>query len=131
MAPNTETGSASSAHLVVLEGTLSSNPVERKLPSGTTLVILEVSSRAADGQRLTSPVVSEDLAVANYRKGDLVLVLGVVRRRFFRAGGITASRTEVVADAVVSAVDRRARKRLGTRALGLLQVALGPEARER
>jgi len=29
------------------------------------------------------------------------VVIGHVRRRFFRAGGVTASRTEIVADKVV------------------------------
>jgi single-strand DNA-binding protein len=33
--------------------------------------------------------------------GTDVLVVGRVRRRFFRAGGVTQSRTEVVASAVV------------------------------
>jgi len=32
-----------------------------------------------------------------------MLVVGRVRRRFFRAGGSTQSRTEVVAEAVVNA----------------------------
>jgi single-strand DNA-binding protein len=37
-------------------------------------------------------------------QGDEIVVLGRVRRRFFRtAGGTTASRTEVVADRVVPA----------------------------
>jgi single-strand DNA-binding protein len=35
--------------------------------------------------------------------GDEVVVVGRVRRRFFRAGGATASRTEVVAAKVVPA----------------------------
>ncbi len=39
-----------------------------------------------------------------------VLVVGRVRRRFFRAGGVTQSRTEVVADAVVP-VRQKARVR--------------------
>jgi hypothetical protein len=34
-------------------------------------------------------------------------VTGRVRRRFYRAGGATRSRTEVVADAVVAAADGR------------------------
>lgn len=36
-----------------------------------------------------------------------MVVLGRVRRRFFRAGGATASRTEVVAEMVLAARDRR------------------------
>jgi single-strand DNA-binding protein len=36
-----------------------------------------------------------------WASGTDVLVVGRVRRRFFRAGGVTQSRTEVVASAVV------------------------------
>jgi single-strand DNA-binding protein len=35
--------------------------------------------------------------------GAEVVVVGTVRRRFFRVGGATQSRTEVVADAVIPA----------------------------
>jgi single-strand DNA-binding protein len=38
---------------------------------------------------------------AQLAPGTEVLVLGRVRRRFFRAGGFTQSRTEVVAEKVV------------------------------
>jgi len=34
-------------------------------------------------------------------------VTGEVRRRFYRAGGVTQSRTEVVADALIPARQRR------------------------
>ena len=39
--------------------------------------------------------------------GDEVVVVGRVRRRFFRAGGATASRVEVEAEVVARARDRR------------------------
>jgi single-strand DNA-binding protein len=42
-------------------------------------------------------------SAATFAAGDDVVVVGRVRRRFFRAGGATASRTEVVADRVVPA----------------------------
>jgi hypothetical protein len=42
-------------------------------------------------------------AASSLKVGDDVVVVGRVRRRFFRAGGATASRTEVVAAAVVPA----------------------------
>ncbi|MGE0796473.1 MAG: hypothetical protein AB7O29_14165, partial [Acidimicrobiia bacterium] len=38
--------------------------------------------------------------------GEDVVVAGRVRRRFFRAGGVIQSRTEVVADQVVAARQR-------------------------
>jgi single-strand DNA-binding protein len=52
-----------------------------------------------------------------------VVVTGRVRRRFFRAGGYTQSRTEVVADAVVPT---RRRKRVDA----VLEAVLEPLAGE-
>jgi len=49
--------------------------------------------------------------------GDEVVVTGRVRRRFYRAGGATQSRTEVVAHAVVRAGDGRRVRRLVDQAL--------------
>ena len=86
--------------LAVLVGTLSSDPVEQTLPSGSVLLRYEVTVRdraPAD----TVPVAWVDprrppsLAV-----GDRVVVVGRVRRRFFRAGGATRSATEVLATSV-------------------------------
>jgi single-strand DNA-binding protein len=39
----------------------------------------------------------------DYDAGDEIVVVGRVRRRFFRSGGATQSRTEVVVDALVPA----------------------------
>ena len=39
--------------------------------------------------------------------GEGIVVVGKVARRFFRAGGATQSRTEVVADEVIAATNRR------------------------
>jgi single-strand DNA-binding protein len=50
-------------------------------------------------------------------EGTELLVTGRVRRRFFRAGGATQSRTEVVAEAVVVATDQRRVRRAIDRAL--------------
>jgi single-strand DNA-binding protein len=47
-------------------------------------------------------------AEAGFEAGDEVVVVGAVRRRFFRAGGATQSRTEVVASAVLKATQRKA-----------------------
>ena len=47
-------------------------------------------------------------SAAGLEAGAEVVIVGTVRRRFFRAGGATQSRTEVVADRVVPA--RRTRE---------------------
>lgn len=83
-------------NLVILEGTLSSAPRESTLPSGTVVANWEVTT-SVDGKAQSVPVQWDQLtkALSRVREGDSVVVLGSVRRRFFRAGGSTASRTEV------------------------------------
>jgi single-strand DNA-binding protein len=86
--------------LAVIVGTLSSDPVHQDLPSGSRLVRYEVTVRdrtPAD----TVPVTWFDPArPPKLAEGDRVVVVGRVRRRFFRAGGATRSATEVVATSV-------------------------------
>ena len=93
-------------NLVVLRGVLSRDPEVRELPSGDALVAYDVTVRpeapAGEAPRAESvPVAWFDppAAATAMAAGDEVVVVGRVRRRFFRAGGATASRTEVVADA--------------------------------
>jgi single-strand DNA-binding protein len=111
---------ASSDHLVLIEGVLSSEPARRELPSGTVLTMLEITSRGGGRRRLSTPVSVEGEQFVELAKGDAVVILGVVRRRFFRAAGATASRTEVVAEVIVRASDRRGRGRIMRRCEGLL-----------
>ena len=99
-------------NVVVLRGVLSRDPERRELPSGDLLAALEVTIRpeAADagGARPRAesvPVAWFDppAALARMAAGDEVVVVGRVRRRFFRTGAATLSRTEVVAERVVLA----------------------------
>ncbi len=86
--------------LAVVVGTLSSDPVSHALPSGSQLVRYEVTVRdqaPAD----TVPVAWLDpTRPPSLATGDRVIVVGRVRRRFFRAGGVTRSSTEVAASSV-------------------------------
>jgi single-strand DNA-binding protein len=89
-------------NVVVLRGVLSRAPEERSLPSGR-LVTYEVTVREPDQPARTAPVAwpSAPKRALSFGAGDHVVVVGRVNRRFFRAGGATQSRTEVVADAVL------------------------------
>ncbi|MGH9183919.1 MAG: single-stranded DNA-binding protein [Acidimicrobiales bacterium] len=92
-------------NVVVLGGHLSRPPERRQLPSGDGLVAYEVTVPRA-GQRAESvPVVwfGAPATAVDLEPGAGVVVVGRVRRRFFRAGGATQSRTEVVAERVVPA----------------------------
>lgn len=100
-------------NVVVLIGTLSRDPQEVSLPSGDRLVQFEVTTRSGERPADSAPVVWFDppAAALALGAGDDVVVRGRVRRRFFRAGGFTQSRTEVVADKVIPA--RQAKRSRG------------------
>ena len=103
----TSVPASAGVNVVVLAGRLSSAPVERSLVSGSVLWSLEVTTEI-DGGSCSVPVVWFDPPAAPVLDaGDVVLVRGTVRRRFFRSAGGTQSRTEVRADEVVAAADRR------------------------
>lgn len=99
-------GSGSS---VVLHGRVTAAPVERQLPSGTTMVSFRVSVRRQPtplgrGSRQASDWVDCVAAggavrrsVTSWQAGDLVEVHGVLRRRFVRGDGPASSRLEVEA----------------------------------
>lgn len=93
--------SALGVNVVVLRGVVTSGPVERELPNGDVVTSLDVATQTVEG-RLLVPVVAVDQTVS-VDEGDEVVVLGQVRRRFFRAGSGVQSRTEVVAGKVIRA----------------------------
>lgn len=105
-------------NVVVLRGTVSSEPRHRELPSGSGVTQIEVTTRSTD--LTTSVPVAVHGRQVTCRPGDEIVVVGTVQRRFFRAGGVTQSRTEVVAERVVSAKRRRDSDRAIERAAELL-----------
>jgi single-strand DNA-binding protein len=96
-------------NVVVVAGRLSRPAEQRVLPSGERLVAIQVtvdrtgSKDEAAGRAETVPVVWFDppASAGTLDVEESVVVVGRVRRRFFRAAGSTQSRTEVVAEAVV------------------------------
>ena len=90
-------------NVVIIQGRLSRPAEERVLPSGDRLVQLELTIARSSEKAESAPVVWFD-APASARELDVdeeVVVVGRVRRRFFRTAGGTQSRTEVVAEQVV------------------------------
>ncbi len=96
-----------SANEVRLVGRLAADPQLRELPSGDSVWNLRVvvarplpSGKEKPRQRVDSlecAVWTGRLKknVEGWSAGDVVDVSGALRRRFFRAGGATASRVEV------------------------------------
>ena len=98
-------------NLVVLEGGVTRDPDERQLASGQVVLSFDLAVASDAGPPESVPISWPDpdrrVPVA---AGLELVVVGRVRRRFFRAGGATQSRTEVVAARVVP-VRQRARAR--------------------
>src|SRR5687767_3933601 len=101
-------------NLVVLRGALSRPPEVRDLRSGDVVVSYDVTVPGREGAAAESvPVVwfAPPAGAAELAADTQVVVVGRVRRRFFRAGGSTQSRTEVVADKVIPARRAKAAER--------------------
>ena len=92
-------------NVVVLIGRLARPATLRQLPSGSMLVEYQLTVPRPGARADSVPVVWEDppTSAADHDTDDEVVVVGRVRRRFFRVGARTESRTEVVAEKVVPA----------------------------
>ncbi len=101
-------------NLVLLRGHLSSQPQSRVLASGSVLWSFEVTTPTDDGTWSVPVAWFDPPAEPAFSAGDAVVVAGAVRRRFFRTGEATQSRTEVVATEVLpAAASRRVQKLVG------------------
>lgn len=91
------------SNLTVLTGTVTAAPTRRALPSGADVVNFDVATHV-EGETATVPIAwydPSDTALSSFDAGEEIVVIGSVRRRFFRVGGQTQSRTEVVASTLV------------------------------
>lgn len=102
-----------SSNLVVLHGTVTKEVEERTLAAGTLVAQFDVTTPIDDGGKLSNislPVSWLDPSATDMSLvvvGEAVVVIGSVRRRFFRVGGMTQSRTEVVVDTLIPARRRK------------------------
>lgn len=101
-------------NVTVVTGHLSRPPERRTLPSGDDLVGFEVTVDGPEERAESVPVVwpSAPPSAASLEAGAAVVVVGRVRRRFFRTAQGTQSRTEVVAERVLPARQAAAARRL-------------------
>ena len=114
-----------SFNVAIVRGACSSPPELRVLPSKQRLAQIQVTTRV-DGRAMSVPVsvIDPPAWLEELDTGDELVVLGAVRRRFFRAGGTTASRVEIEAEVVCRGRDRRRSRGLRRRVEELLE-ALG------
>lgn len=101
---------AQGCNLTILRGRVARPPVARDLPERGPVLGYElaVPIPGSVGRSETVPVVWSPNGAPAIGEGEEVVVLGRVRRRFFRSGGVVQSRTEVVAEQVLT-VRQRAR----------------------
>jgi single-stranded DNA-binding protein len=99
-------------NVVVLSGHLSSAPQRRTLASGSELWSFEVTTPTEDGSWSVPVAWFDPAAEPAFSAGDEVVVVGAVKRRFFRGAAGTQSRTEVVATDIVSVSARQRVKKL-------------------
>ena len=99
---------AESFNVAIVRGVCSSPPEVRVLPSEQRLAQLQLTTRV-DGRAMSVPVsvIDPPAWLEALDTGAEIVVLGSVRRRFFRAGGATASRVEIEAEVVCQGRDRR------------------------
>jgi len=92
-------------NIAVVRGVVLREPQERTLATGQKVVSLDVNVTYEDRPNENLEVVWVDpprnLVVP--RQGNEIFAVGRVRRRFFKAGPNVVSRTEVVADTVLTA----------------------------
>jgi single-strand DNA-binding protein len=119
-----------SCNLAVVRGHLSSAPEVRALASGATIALIQVTARPATGAAISVPVVVWDPPawVEDLDVGDEIVAVGRVRRRFYRAGPVAASKVEVEADYVAPAHDKRKVTTALRRATAVLETVTEPAA---
>lgn len=95
-------------NVVILVGEVTSPPVQRTLQTGEVVSSFDLATHVEEG-RISVPIACAGECDTTH-VGDNVCVVGIVRRRFFRSGAGVTSRTEVLADHVIS-MRRRANVR--------------------
>ena len=103
---------ARGTNLVIVRAVINREPEFRALASGDEMLSFDMTIRADDGPAESVPVIwrNPPASAHNFVEGDDVVVLGAIRRRFFRSGGTTVSRTELNARQMM-AVSARAKVR--------------------
>jgi len=101
------------ANVAILRGAVRGEPMTRVLPGGGVVVQFDVLTAFGNDGAVSNtsvPVAWTDppaTLLATVVDGIDVVVVGRVQRRFFRVGGATQSRTEVVAESVIPARRRK------------------------
>ena len=107
-------------NVVALSGHLSSQPVVRELQSGSVVMSIELTTLVEDIAVSVPLAWFDPPANVELVAGDEITAVGTVRRRFYRAGGSTQSRTEVVVSCLARTDDKRALAKVRKRLVGVM-----------
>jgi single-strand DNA-binding protein len=118
-------------NVVLVQGVLARAPEEWVVGGGDRIVGFDLTVRPEGAPPDAVPIrwESPPAWAMGLAVGEEVLVTGRVRRRFFRAGGGTQSRTEVLAEVVVRVKAGRRGRRAVDDAVVAALAAVGIEAR--
>ena len=116
--------SQSAVNLSVVCGPCSGTPEIRVLESGTRLATLAVRCPATEERATSVPVTVWDPPawVESLEAGDVVVVVGRLRRRFYQRPGGVGSRVDLESELIGRARDRRRIDAARRRALSTLEV---------
>jgi hypothetical protein len=91
-------------NIAVVRGVVLRDPAERTLANGQKVVSLDVNVSYEDrpNEKLEVVWVAPPRNLVVPRQGNEIFAMGRVRRRFFKSGAGVVSRTEVVADTVLT-----------------------------
>jgi hypothetical protein len=116
-------GSDAGMNVAVVRGAIARIPHERRDSEGTVHLSFELRVRRspdAPGELVPVSWAGGALEGCGLEPGGEVVVVGRVRQRFFRLGGATQSRTEIVAEQVLAVRQHAAVRRALARAAELL-----------
>jgi single-strand DNA-binding protein len=101
-----------SFNIAVLRGVLATGVRISELPAGSVVYNFDVRAGGVDGPHVVPIAWRDPVRPPRLARGDDVVVVGSVRRRWFRAGGASQSRTELLASCVARSSSARARRGL-------------------
>ncbi len=97
-------GTRSHLNVVIVEGVVRGEPVSDELADGTQRLAFDVKG---DGHEAPVTWFGPASKVPKVREGTRVTVVGSIRRYFYRSRGAVVSRTDVVAEVVVTGSGKR------------------------
>jgi hypothetical protein len=112
MTTATEDPPGGSLNISVVRGQLTSDVRISDLPAGGVVHNFEVRSGTGRDGHVVPVAWHDPVRPPKLRRGDIVVIVGAVRRRWFRVGGTSRSRTELLARCVAKPGSIRAAKAL-------------------